>query len=191
MPRLVRRLRPLPLPKPGRPPAFEAHSVAEPQDRDSRRPGPLPRVSDFSEIRPFAARERNIMSAGSALGDSAVGARQLLDRSALNAHRGSEACGRAGPRLTVRIVNWRERWSKWTLAAAIRRPVLYVLSFGPACRLIEEGYVSINSPWLRVYCQLAKLASSTSPSLAKDAICRWASAAGHGRARARQTALCG
>jgi hypothetical protein len=35
--------------------------------------------------------------------------------------------------LTVRIVNRRERWAKRTLAAAIGLPVLYVLSFGPAC----------------------------------------------------------
>lgn len=35
--------------------------------------------------------------------------------------------------LSVRIVNRRERWAKWTLAAAVGLPVLYVLSFGPAC----------------------------------------------------------
>ena len=36
--------------------------------------------------------------------------------------------------LTVRIVNRRERWAKWTLAATIiGTPVLYVLTFGPAC----------------------------------------------------------
>jgi hypothetical protein len=35
--------------------------------------------------------------------------------------------------LTVRIVNRRERWAKWTLAAVIAMPVLYVASFGPAC----------------------------------------------------------
>ena len=35
--------------------------------------------------------------------------------------------------LIVRIVNRRERWAKWTLAAAIGLPMLYALSFGPAC----------------------------------------------------------
>jgi hypothetical protein len=35
--------------------------------------------------------------------------------------------------LTVRIVNRRERWAKWTLAAVVGVPVLYVAIFGPAC----------------------------------------------------------
>ena len=35
--------------------------------------------------------------------------------------------------LTVRIVNRRERWAKWTLASVFGVPLLYVLSFGPAC----------------------------------------------------------
>jgi hypothetical protein len=36
--------------------------------------------------------------------------------------------------LTVRIINRRERWAKWTLAGVIvGLPVLYVASFGPAC----------------------------------------------------------
>jgi len=34
--------------------------------------------------------------------------------------------------LTVRILNRRERWAKWTLAALIVLPTLYVLSTGPA-----------------------------------------------------------
>ncbi|MGE5193316.1 MAG: hypothetical protein ACM3U2_12545 [Deltaproteobacteria bacterium] len=41
--------------------------------------------------------------------------------------------------LTVRIINRRERWAKWTLAATIiGTPTLYVLSFGPACWLNER-----------------------------------------------------
>ncbi|HEY3965283.1 MAG TPA: hypothetical protein VGM05_12080 [Planctomycetaceae bacterium] len=41
--------------------------------------------------------------------------------------------------LTVRIVNRRERWAKWTLAATIFSiPVLYVVSFGPACWWIAK-----------------------------------------------------
>jgi len=35
--------------------------------------------------------------------------------------------------LTLRIINRRERWAKWTLSALIGLPVLYVASFGPAC----------------------------------------------------------
>ena len=34
--------------------------------------------------------------------------------------------------LTVRIVNRRERWAKWTLAGVVGVLVLYVLSVGPA-----------------------------------------------------------
>ncbi len=33
--------------------------------------------------------------------------------------------------LTVRIVNRRERWAKWTLALVIAAPVLYGASWGP------------------------------------------------------------
>ena len=40
--------------------------------------------------------------------------------------------------LTVRIVNRRERWTKWTLAAVVALPVLYVASFGPACWLVSR-----------------------------------------------------
>jgi hypothetical protein len=41
--------------------------------------------------------------------------------------------------LTVRIINRRERWAKWTLAAAvIGLPMLYVASFGPACWLTKR-----------------------------------------------------
>lgn len=35
--------------------------------------------------------------------------------------------------LVVRITNRRERWAKWTLATVVSPPLLYVLSFGPAC----------------------------------------------------------
>ena len=35
--------------------------------------------------------------------------------------------------LTVRIVNRKERWAKWTAAVVIGLPALYGLSFGPAC----------------------------------------------------------
>jgi hypothetical protein len=35
--------------------------------------------------------------------------------------------------LTVRIINRRGRWAKWTLAGVAGLPMIYVLSFGPAC----------------------------------------------------------
>jgi hypothetical protein len=35
--------------------------------------------------------------------------------------------------LTVRVVNRKERWAKWTLAGMVGVPVLYVASFGPVC----------------------------------------------------------
>ena len=38
--------------------------------------------------------------------------------------------------LTVRIVNRRELWAKWTLALTIF--VTYPLSFGPACRMLDQ-----------------------------------------------------
>lgn len=41
--------------------------------------------------------------------------------------------------LTVRIVNRRERWAKWMLAAVTGLPVLYVASFGPACWIASHS----------------------------------------------------
>ena len=41
-------------------------------------------------------------------------------------------------RLTVQIVNRRERWAKWTLAATLALPVFYVASFGPACWIMAR-----------------------------------------------------
>jgi hypothetical protein len=40
--------------------------------------------------------------------------------------------------LTVRVINRRERWAKWTLTAAISLPLMYVASFGPACWLSDR-----------------------------------------------------
>ena len=39
--------------------------------------------------------------------------------------------------LTVRIINWRERWARQTLAGVVSLPVLYVLSMGPAFYLAD------------------------------------------------------
>lgn len=35
--------------------------------------------------------------------------------------------------LTVRFINRRERWAKWTVAALVGVPMLCILSVGPAC----------------------------------------------------------
>ena len=40
--------------------------------------------------------------------------------------------------LTMRTINRRERWAKWTLAAAVGVPALYVVSFGPACWISSQ-----------------------------------------------------
>lgn len=45
------------------------------------------------------------------------------------------ACGAFCVWLAVRIINRREHWAKWTLAAVVSLPVLYIASFGPACWL--------------------------------------------------------
>jgi hypothetical protein len=42
--------------------------------------------------------------------------------------------------LAVRIVNRRERWAKWTLAASFGVPLLYAAGFGPACWLAAKNY---------------------------------------------------
>lgn len=40
--------------------------------------------------------------------------------------------------LGVRIVNRHERWAKWMAVAIACSPVLYVLSFGPACWIVSR-----------------------------------------------------
>jgi hypothetical protein len=48
--------------------------------------------------------------------------------------------------LTVRVVNRRERWAKRLLAAVIGLPVLYVLSFGPACWMTSARFYPLIGP---------------------------------------------
>jgi len=50
--------------------------------------------------------------------------------------------------LAVRIVNRRERWARWTLAALIGLPVAYFASFGPACWLADRDLMSRDLTWL-------------------------------------------
>jgi len=47
--------------------------------------------------------------------------------------------------LVVRIVKRRERWAKWTLAAALSLPVMYFASFGPACWLVRNRVLPFRS----------------------------------------------
>jgi hypothetical protein len=48
--------------------------------------------------------------------------------------------------LTVRVVNRRERWAKWTLAAVAAVSVLYVGSFGP----VRYAYWKLRGPrWMQ------------------------------------------
>ena len=41
--------------------------------------------------------------------------------------------------LTIRIINRREMWAKWTLAWVVGAPVLYVASAGPACWWLAQS----------------------------------------------------
>ena len=43
--------------------------------------------------------------------------------------------------LSVRIVNQRERWAKWTAAALIAMLAGYPLSIGPACWALRNGFL--------------------------------------------------
>lgn len=53
--------------------------------------------------------------------------------------------------LGVRIYNWRERWAKWTAAVTLSLPVLYVLSFGPACWLTSRDPMTYDRIAPRIY----------------------------------------
>jgi hypothetical protein len=60
--------------------------------------------------------------------------------------------------LTVRIVNRKERWARWTLAVTLSLPVLYVIGFGPACWLASEEKLSppVGRALCRFYSPLLK-----------------------------------
>jgi hypothetical protein len=66
--------------------------------------------------------------------------------------------------LTVRIVNRRERWAKWTLAGLlIGLPVFYVASFGVAIVIAATPADEFSDRdrsrhiWPKVYCPIGKL----------------------------------
>jgi len=61
--------------------------------------------------------------------------------------------------LTVRVVNQRERWAKRTLAGLIvGMPLMYVLSFGPACWLTARPLRVAPEPAMIVYYPLVDIA---------------------------------
>jgi hypothetical protein len=65
--------------------------------------------------------------------------------------------------LTVRIVNRRERWAKWTAVVLVALLVAYPLSFGPVCWLKSQPVTEkLRRPGLAmiVYIPLCRLASS-------------------------------
>lgn len=67
--------------------------------------------------------------------------------------------------LTVRIINRKERWAKWTLVGTIVGvPILYIGSFGPACWATSNANpdVDVNQTnrALAIYWPLAKALSS-------------------------------
>lgn len=67
--------------------------------------------------------------------------------------------------LTVRIVNRRERWAKRTAIAMACLPILYVLSFGPACWMAAAPRVAGRSDvprmWMRFYFPIGGLIHHT------------------------------
>src|SRR5438552_10005644 len=73
--------------------------------------------------------------------------------------------------LTVRIVNRRERWAKWT-AVVVVLPVLYVASFGPAC-YISHRYLPVHPWFCRLYWPVGWVAVN-SPEPINAAIRRYA-----------------
>lgn len=61
--------------------------------------------------------------------------------------------------LTVRIVNRRERWAKWTAVAAVGGPVLYFASFGPACWIVSRTETSIANYAEIIYWPVLRIAA--------------------------------
>lgn len=74
--------------------------------------------------------------------------------------------------LAVRIINRRERWAKWMLAATLSLPVLYVLSFGPACWALDWQWLSPEFV-ARAFYPILKW-SSDAPDGVRAAIWWWA-----------------
>ncbi|MBI3866090.1 MAG: hypothetical protein HY290_29785 [Planctomycetia bacterium] len=71
--------------------------------------------------------------------------------------------------LTVRIVNRKERWAKWTLAGVVGVPVLYVATWGPAICLCTRLRLC-DQPGMPVfYRPLTRCLIRPAPTFVKDA----------------------
>jgi hypothetical protein len=73
--------------------------------------------------------------------------------------------------LTVRIVNRRERWAKWTLAGVVGVPLLYVASVGPAAWVVNQPWRSARLLWalVAIYYPLDRI-DRISPQPIRDAL---------------------
>jgi hypothetical protein len=60
--------------------------------------------------------------------------------------------------LTVRVVNRRERWAKWTLAIIVGVPAMYVAGFGPASWACDKLPLPIDEEVCALYRPLSRLA---------------------------------
>ena len=75
--------------------------------------------------------------------------------------------------LTMRIVNRRARWAKWTLAAAVSLPVIYVASFGPWCWIRSRTVRRFETPV--IYGPIAHSIATYDPSVFSDCVASYAS----------------
>jgi hypothetical protein len=82
--------------------------------------------------------------------------------------------------LTVRIVNRRERWAKWTLVVIVGLPVVYVASFGLACRLAAVPFTRYpgaaqipRTAWMNTYRPLCWFTDRCDGSLVSETILRY------------------
>jgi hypothetical protein len=78
--------------------------------------------------------------------------------------------------LTVRMINRREWWVKWTLAAVIGVPALYPLSLGPACWITSRlnfGAHSISVIYRPIAWTLGNPETHTIPSVTIAKAVRW------------------
>ncbi len=75
--------------------------------------------------------------------------------------------------LSVRILNRRERWAKWTLATTLSIPVLYMLSFLPLFWLETHGYISLDSgvgEVCRAYASPVRVIYDSGPQTLRNAL---------------------
>jgi hypothetical protein len=79
--------------------------------------------------------------------------------------------------LTIRFVNRRERWAKKTLVAIIAVPMLYLLSFGPAC-WIATRYQPLRKSVITIYSDTVVWAYFKTPRFVGSTLIWYANVAG-------------